>query len=108
MSDDDEWTPEKERSSNPDEVMKKAMSFLEKTMAEKEKEDRARKEAIGSISREIVAFKPPLLSKVLERYEAIWREVCLKFDEPTIRIEIMKCLLHAPLRLSETDEISFL
>lgn len=109
--DDPDWTPEKERDSDPDEFMKMGKQLFSSLMKEQQAREQREKETLeefkqmqASGGRVIQAYMPPLLSEILARYELVWKAISAKFEDQTVRVEIFRTLLHQPFRISDTDK----
>lgn len=97
---EDEWTPEKEREGDPQEVLKRAMNYLNRKMDE---DEQTKEKFITAVPASLELYKPPLLSEILERFERVWGEVSIRFNDPNVRIEAFKAIIHRPFRTSDTD-----
>ena len=116
-SEDPDWTPEKEREEDPGKLQKEYLK-IGKELLDSIKKDKAKAEAEAQAIAEqacelpgsapgatIGVYKPPLLSKILDRYEVAWKAICARFEDPNIRVEIFRVLLHSPFRVSDDEEV---
>lgn len=112
---DPEWTPEKEREEDPGKLQSEAMKLMREFM-DQQKEEKAKREAqekaelgeaiLPATLGVVAAYQPPLLSKILDRYEMAWKAICIRFEDPSIRTEIFRQLIHIPFRISDEEEES--
>lgn len=51
------------------------------------------------------AYQPPLLSALLDRYVALWKEICVRVDDPELRKHVFGLITssHQPFRLNDDD-----
>jgi hypothetical protein len=117
-----DWTPEKEKEDDPGalqrEYLKMGKEFLSRMKEDKAKEEAKEAQAKVELSKYaqlprppgpfegamIGTYKPPLLSKVLDRYETTWKTICARFEDPGVRMAIFQILLHQPFRLTEDEQ----
>jgi len=114
-SEDQEGTPEKEREEDPGKLQREYLE-VGKELLKKMKEDKAKEEAQAKAEQTCEGpaalpqyatasmYQPPLLSKILDRYETAWKAVCARFEDPGMRITVFQILLHQPFRLTEDEQ----
>lgn len=114
---DPDWTPEKEREEDPGKLQREPLEMgreILKRMKENKAKEEVREKMIEQTCEGPVAasqpghyapvYQPPLLSEVLDRYEAAWKAICARFEDPGILMAVFQILLHQPFRLTENEQ----
>lgn len=113
---DQDWTPEKEREEDPSKLQREYLK-IGKELLDSIKQDKAKAEAQAAVEQTCEGpgilpqyavapmYQPPLLSKILDKYETTWKAVCARFEDPGVRAMVFQLLLHQQFRLSEDEEV---